>query len=659
MGVVYRATQVALNRMVALKVITPELADDELFRERFQREALIAASIDHPNVIPVYAAGEADGLLYIAMRYVEGTDLSELLRHQAGLPSVRAVRIVEQVAGALDAAHRRGLVHRDVKPANVLLADEGEEHVYLTDFGLTKHAASVGGMTKTGQFIGTPDYTAPEQIRGERSDARTDVYALGCVLYQALTGRVPFQRDTEVAKIYAHLTDSPPSLADTAPEAAGRFDAVVGRALAKDPGDRYPSAGDLGRAARAALHGTVQPTPERTIATGVAAPETRPADAVTAPSPGPPPGAAGPTARPAGAPGAAPPPGGPTTAPGALAPPRAGAPTAPAGKRRPLLVGLAAVAAAAVVAAGLAVAGVFSSDDEPAPGGEQAQGQPEVAASIRVGTGPDGIAVAGDTVWVSLAGNGSVTPIDARTNRPRKPIPVGKNPDGVAVAGPAVWVVLSDDDAVRRIDEAYEAPVLGASVEVGDRPEGISIGEQLVWVVNSGSDSVSRLDRATATYVGSQIGVGALPIGVFVGRESTWITNNGDDSVTRINTKTSEIIDMRIPVGDKPRGVVQGAGSVWVANSGDGTVSRLDARSGEPMGQPIQVGRNSRDIAFGEGFVWVTSRDENSVTRIDPESGRVVGSPIPVGTEPLGVAVGAGSVWVANFRDNTVTRIDP
>jgi len=202
MGVVYRATQIGLERPVALKVIASELADNLDFRNRFKSEAQLAASIDHPNVVPVFEAGEAEGVLYLAMRYVEGTDLRSLVDGSGGgLEPERAVRIVWQVGAALDAAHRRGLVHRDVKPPNVLIANEGEEHAYLTDFGLTKHAAAAGGFTRTGQFVGTPDFSAPEQIRGDQADARADVYALGCVLFHALTGRVPFPRDSELAKM--------------------------------------------------------------------------------------------------------------------------------------------------------------------------------------------------------------------------------------------------------------------------------------------------------------------------------------------------------------------------------------------------------------------------------------------------------------------------
>jgi serine/threonine-protein kinase len=631
MGVVYRATQLALDRPAALKVIAPDLADDLMFRERFKRESHTAASIDHPNVIPVYEAGETDGQLYIAMRYVDGTDLRELIRREGSLSPERTVRVIEQVAAALDAAHRRGLVHRDVKPANVLITEDGDEHVYLTDFGLTKHTASVGGMTKTGQFVGTLDYTAPEQIKGEPADARADVYALGCVLFQALAGRVPFERDSEVAKLYAHLSDEPPTLTSVAPAAPAPLDGVVERALAKEREERYPSAGEFARAARAALEGT-RPAAAPTVAAG-----TMPVAEATAPTP-----------TPATTPAPTPPP---------PLPPRQR-------PQRPLLVALAGLLALGVVAAGLAAAGVFDSGEEPAPSGGAGAGdgaepsQPEVAASIDVGAGPDGITVSEGTVWVSLARDASVTPIDPRTDRAGKTVPIGANPDGLAGAGGVVWVALTDEDTARRIEGADDVPVAGANVQVGDRPEGISLGEQLVWVANSGSGTVSRIDRASATAVGAPIGVGRRPIGVFVGEDSVWVTNNADGTVTRIDSSTSEILD-EIEVGREPRGVVEGGGSAWVANSGDGTVTRIDADSGEVLGQPIQVGDNSRDIAFGEGFVWVTSRAANTVTRIDPDSGRVVGRPIPVGTEPLGVAVGAGAVWVANFGDDTVTRIDP
>src|SRR3954454_9435530 len=269
MGVVYRATQLRLNRTVALKVIADELAEDPGFRERFNHESEIAASIDHPNVLPVYEAGEHDGVLYLSMRFVDGTDLKALIRSEGRLPAARAAGIVAQVAEALDAAHARGLVHRDIKPANILIA--AGDRTYLTDFGLTKHAESASGLTKTGTWVGTADYVAPEQVQGQHVDARTDVYSLGCVLFEALTGRLPFPHPTEIAKIYAHLQEEPPAMDWAALGVPAAMDPVVRRAMAKDPAARYQSAGDLGRAALAAAQERPVAEPERTVAVGAAA----------------------------------------------------------------------------------------------------------------------------------------------------------------------------------------------------------------------------------------------------------------------------------------------------------------------------------------------------------------------------------------------------
>jgi hypothetical protein len=214
------------------------------------RESRLAASIDHPNVIPIYQAGEDDGQLYLTMRFVEGTDLAEVLDHDRRLEPERAVAITAQVAAALDAAHARGLVHRDVKPANVLIEERAEgEHVFLTDFGLTKQARSDTRLTETGALLGTVDYIAPEQLQGEDVDPRTDVYALGCVLYQMLSGRVPFEKPNQMAKLFAHASEEPPPLDGVPPELA----AVVHRAMEKDPGMRFYTAGDLANAAAEAI----------------------------------------------------------------------------------------------------------------------------------------------------------------------------------------------------------------------------------------------------------------------------------------------------------------------------------------------------------------------------------------------------------------------
>jgi YVTN family beta-propeller protein len=255
MAVVYRAEDLRLGRKVALKLLTPQLADNEQFRQRFIRESRLAASLDHPNIVPIYEAGEADGQLFIAMRYVLGHDLKGLLaQHDGQLPVETTTRLMGQVGDALDSAHRAGLVHRDVKPGNILVAT-GErprlahgEHVYLTDFGLTKRTSELsGGLTGTGNFLGTVDYVAPEQIQGRPVGAGTDIYAVGCVLYECLTGQLPFRRDDDAALLWAHLVDTPPSASAIRPELPEAVDAVVARAMAKDPADRYPSCEELVR----------------------------------------------------------------------------------------------------------------------------------------------------------------------------------------------------------------------------------------------------------------------------------------------------------------------------------------------------------------------------------------------------------------------------
>ena len=256
MAVVYLAEHLRLGRKVALKVLGPELAEDEAFRARFTRESRIAAGLDHPNIVTVYDAGEADGILYISMRYVEGTDLERLLRAETNLDPARAVSIAAQCAAALDAAHAEGLVHRDVKPANILLAAErhtSTDRVYLSDFGVTKRLHSGAGLTRTGQFVGTVDYVAPEQIQGEVVDGRADVYSLGCVLYRCLTGEVPFPRETEVGTIYAHLEDLAPSPSERRPELPSRLDDVLAQALAKSPDERFGTGRELAEAAAEAI----------------------------------------------------------------------------------------------------------------------------------------------------------------------------------------------------------------------------------------------------------------------------------------------------------------------------------------------------------------------------------------------------------------------
>ncbi|MGI8802915.1 MAG: serine/threonine-protein kinase [Solirubrobacteraceae bacterium] len=250
MGLVYRAYDLHTDGVVALKVIRPELARDGSLRARFARESLLATQIHHPHIIPVHRVGEEDGVQFMVMRFVEGVGLDELRRLYGRFAPGHAASLVTQIAGALDAVHAQGFVHRDVKPGNVLVTGAApHEHLYLTDFGLAKRMGEGCDLTGIGGYVGTPDYIPPEQVSGDEVDARSDVYALGCLLYELLSGTVPFPRENHVLTIFAHLSFPVPLPSEDSPDIPVGFDRVIAGAMSKDPVERYGSAGDLARAA--------------------------------------------------------------------------------------------------------------------------------------------------------------------------------------------------------------------------------------------------------------------------------------------------------------------------------------------------------------------------------------------------------------------------
>ena len=277
MAVVFRARDVQLGRNVALKLLAPVLALDDAFRQRFIRESRAAAAVDHPHIIPIFAAGESDGVLFIAMRYVQGGDVRRLLDNAGPLPAGRGADIITQVALALDAAHLHGLVHRDIKPANMLLDSVSDgaqrDHVYLADFGLSKRSLSVTGLTSIGQFLGTPAYVAPEQVEGRPVDGQADLYALACASFEILSGAPPYERDDDLAVMWAHVSTPPPSLSARRPDLPAEIDGVLARAMAKAPADRYPTCLDFALALRRALGLQVQPADLVPPAGGPGAPE--------------------------------------------------------------------------------------------------------------------------------------------------------------------------------------------------------------------------------------------------------------------------------------------------------------------------------------------------------------------------------------------------
>jgi serine/threonine protein kinase len=436
MGVVYKAMDVDLDRAVALKLIAPEWMEDENATARFRTEARLAASLEHPNIVPVHRGGEEQGVLYLAMRFVPGTNLRRMI-DRSPLPFETTGIILTQIASALDAAHARGLVHRDVKPANILISDEtAQTHAYLTDFGLTKRPGSTGGLTGTGLWVGTADYVAPEQIQGHPIDGRADVYSLGCVLYEMLTGEVAYPKDGDIAKLWAHISNPPPQPSATRPGLVPAFDEVVARATAKDPADRYGTAGEMATAAREAI--VLQ---QQAQSAGAAAPPmSHGAAGAPAMTPPPTPMPAAPeswTGTPPSTPASAPPsgasmppfaastqasaqPGAPAPAPAPAEPPPAATPPRSApGRRSIAVIALVALGALAVAAVLLVTSGgkdnnptAASAGNKPTPAepaGDKLKGTlGPVPMNHVTGAGDIAMRLDGTTLTVTVAAHGLV-----------------------------------------------------------------------------------------------------------------------------------------------------------------------------------------------------------------------------------------------------------
>ena len=663
MGVVYRATQLRLNRQVALKLIAADLAADPSFRERFEHESEIAAQIEHPHVIPLYEAGEQDGQLYITMRYIEGTDLRAMIEREGALQPKVAADVLAQVCGALDAAHARGLVHRDIKPANVLIAGTQEEpYAYLTDFGLTKQAATTGGMTKTGMFVGTLDYIAPEQLQGGPVDARADIYALGCMLYQMLTGRVPYVRDTEPAKIWAHMQEPPPSLREVAPQVPEAFDEVIARAMAKKPEDRYPSAGDLARAARAAAADRVlSESDERSVAAGAAAPQTAaggPVPTAYGQQPGTYPGQAGQAWGQGtqqagyGAQGSYPGGGGPSYPGGAGSyPGTAPGYAQPQQKSKWPLIALVGGTALAAIIAFVVVLALAGGDDGGGgnPAGEVA-GEP-----IPIGKGPRDVAFGGGAVWTANLDDNTVSRVDPGTNKatniPVKdlfPFEVDWDNNAVYASGPS---------QIQKIDPATNQ-VTGTVTDTGGDVSSVAAGDGFLWIAHEKTDTVTKVSQQTLQPDGDPIKVGDRPLSIAVGEGGVWVSNYGDSTITKIESATGQTFQEPLKLDFQPGGVGVVEGTLYVG-TGNGIVE-IDPTS-FTVGEPVPLkGASYYDV--GLGALWATFPTSGQVKRIDLKTKKEIGQPIEVGKGAQGVAVGlrgVPDVWVINTKGNNITRLKP
>ena len=606
MGEVYLAEQDAPKRKVALKLLSSELSEDEGFRERFARESEAAASIDHPNVIPIYASGEVDGALFIAMRYVEGTDLRTLLAQEGPLPPERAVRICAQIADALEAAHEQGLVHRDVKPANILVGRA--DHAYLSDFGLIRRSEVSRGITKTGQFMGTIDYVAPEQIKGQAVDGRADVYSLGCVLYECLTGEPPFRRETEVATLYAHLEDPRPVPSAEVPTVPPALDEVVASAMAKVPDERFTTAGELGaalgdavEAERLAEHEPVRTRKRMLLAIAGALIAVGVILAIVV------------LARGGGEPGSA-----------ELSPAAAGS-ILPAGSLAKI-------------------------DAETGDASLVIRGAPAIGAWDNA---RPNLAIGEGGVWLYVWPDNPVYALlqhfDEATGeeRARMPIPWSSLAGtGLVVGSRTVWFSGTDARRVSRINPATHEPLEPVSIGSGLVTD-IVLGGGRLWV-GSGDGTLTAFDPLTGGRL-YEIEIDGTPDALAYSEGSIWMLDSLQGEIIRVDPVTGRDI-ARIRVPGNLKDIAAGDGGVWVLDAVAGTATPIDPSSNS-AGAPIGVGPAPSDITVGLGSAWVSDGEDGNLYRIDPELARA--TPIPLGTPLALVAIGDAdrSVWVGAFSN--------
>ena len=666
MAIVYRARDIVLRRPVALKVIAPELAMNENFRLRFKRESQLAAAIEHPGIIPIYRAGEEDGRLYIAMRFVDGEDLGTVLRRQGGLPVDQLLPLFTQIADALDAAHAAGLVHRDVKPGNVLLTghagDLSARHVYLTDFGLTKRPASGIDLTTAGRILGTVHYVAPEQIGGGPVGAAADVYSLGCMLYEALAGDPPFVAEDETAMLWAHLAGPIPSVRGRRPDLPPAVDDVLARAMAKEPAGRPATCLSLMADLRAALG-------DRVPAHGnVGVEQAGPGDVEQAG-----PGDAGPEPHAA-----------PSTGPQRMqsipapAPPR----ETPSTLRR-VVIGLLFVTI--LVITGLIITIITGRDGTQPRGANRHILRPAAAShrlrvsaslpaaivreTIRVGSRPQGAAVSPDGRHAYVTNNGSntVSVIDTATNRVIAATHLSAPPQYVAIApdGQRAYITTYNDadgtgSAVQVMNTATNT-VVATILTVGINPYTSAVtpnGRQL-YVPDHGSQELSVIDTRT----------NLLTRNIVVPRNPHWVAftpdgrrayvaNHESNLVSVVDTASKNII-AKIPVGLSPHSVAvtPNGREAFAADYNANSVSVIDTSS-NTVTATITVGTNPQCVAVAPDgrHAYATNNGSNTVSVIDTASNKVTAT-VPVGSGPWVVVVSPDGrrAYVTNNQSNTVS----
>jgi sugar lactone lactonase YvrE/predicted Ser/Thr protein kinase len=620
MGVVYRAHDTRLKRTVALKLMAPPLAVDERFRERFSRESELAMALEHPNVVPIYDAGEAGGRLFLAMRYVEGTDLRTRLRDEGALEPAQVITLFKQVAHALDAAHAKGLVHRDVKPSNVLLDADG--HAYLADFGLTRRLSESGAQFTDGRSLGTPAYLAPEQIEGRPIDGRADIYSLGCMLYECVTGTAPFSRGSRLAMAWAHLEEEPPSATERNPGLPKAINAVIQKAMAKEPEDRYETCAALVAAAEDALGVSPAGSSRSRLVFAVAA----------------------------------------------------------------IVVVLAALVGALVARGDENAAKPAHAAKPAPVVRENTLVRIDpktnrITAVVGVGESPTATAVAGDTVWVYNLDGKTVSEVDAAKNTVRHTTAISTMPawttflpgNVLAADAAGAWVVGHGAD-----DEGLLTRILAdgqgkREYRLTDIPSAVAVAQGAVWVVTN-DDKPSphsltarpdpkpsyllRVDPDTGEVTRRLPFSTTYPVGgLAIANGAAWVMDSENARLYRVDLGSGGSRWRDLGEGGTPP--VAGFGSLWLCVSNPGsTMVRIDPRTFRTTFTLNSLPAEDGHFAVGYGSLWRHDSPSGNLLRFDPETGKVSGairiSPEPPmdgrGLIPTSVAAGAGSVWITVVR---------
>jgi serine/threonine protein kinase len=594
MGVVYRAYDLRLKRVVALKLVAPELALDERFRARFARESELAMSLEHPNVVPIYDAGDVDGRLYLAMRYVEGWDLGALLRAEGPLDTARALAIVRQLGNALDAAHASGLVHRDVKPSNVLL--DRSDHVYLADLGLTRRLAENGSSVGEDRSLGTPMYLAPEQIESGSVDGRADIYSLGCLLYECLTGKPPFAGDSRLAVAWAHLEEDPPSAHENNPRLPQAIDAVIAKAMAKAPEHRYPSCETFVADAGNALGFQQVPTSRRRrlLLFAVA-----------------------------------------------------------------VIVGLVAAVGAALVSRG-PDRRTSPPSVQPNTLVRIDPSSDAISDVTPVGVDPSATVVGGGSVWVYNDGSRTLSEIDPAGQAIRHTTRLSTTAvDLSLIGGPMLaaddaraWVVGLRGPRSGVLTSVLRGNGAKREYPLDVEPRAVAVGESVVWVLGhgDGGDEVLRVDPGSGKVTGRTRFPTAVQVtSLTVGLRAVWAVASAAATLYRIDPRSSKVTG-HSDLGEHAGRPVVRFGNVWVPVWNQGTLV-VDPRTLSVNEYLCCAERGP--TATGYRSTWLLDVGAGEVVRFDGGSKQVVatvpvvtGSPLWGHPCPSSIAAGAGGVWV-------------